>query len=114
MANLLDYLEWRGDLTLSQSPFNEVDNLILAELAFVNFNGIVPAPGVGVGMPLRQAAEIYFSKFPADAHIDMGVLVPDEIPEMLRKMAESERFGSMRLSCFVDWLDVAQVAYDRG
>ena len=30
MANLLDYLDWRGDLTLRQSPFNEVDNLILA------------------------------------------------------------------------------------
>ena len=57
MANLLDYLEWRGDLTLAQSPFNEVDNLILAELSFVNFNGIVPAPGVGSGMPLKQAAD---------------------------------------------------------
>ena len=37
MANILDYLSWRGDLTLAQSPFNEVDNLILAELSFVNF-----------------------------------------------------------------------------
>ena len=35
MANLMDYLDWRGDLTLAQSPFNEVDNLILAELSFV-------------------------------------------------------------------------------
>ena len=42
MANILDYLSWRGDLTLAQSPFNEVDNLILAELSFVNFTGIVP------------------------------------------------------------------------
>jgi len=38
--------------------------------------------------------------------IDMGVLVPDAIPEMLRKMAESRRFGDMGLNCFVDWLDV--------
>ena len=108
MANLLDYLEWRGDLTLVQSPFNEVDNLILAELSFVNFNEILPAPGVGVVMTLREAAELYFSKFPADAHIDMGVLVPDEIPEMLQKMAASQRFGDMKLNCFVDWLDVGK------
>lgn len=108
MANLLDYLEWRGDLTLAQSSFNEVDNLILAELSFVNFNEILPAPGVGVGMTLREAAELYFSKFPADAHIDMGVLVPDEIPEMLQKMAASQRFGDMKLNCFVDWLDVGK------
>ena len=31
MANLMDYLDWRGDLTLEISPFNEVDALILAE-----------------------------------------------------------------------------------
>ena len=47
MANILDYLNWRGDLTLAQSPFNEVDNLILAELSFVNFTGIVPGPERG-------------------------------------------------------------------
>ena len=51
MANILDYLDWRGDLTLAQDPFNEVDNLILAELSFVDFGGIVPGrqprPGSG-------------------------------------------------------------------
>ena len=47
MANLLDYLDWRGDLTLAQAPFNEVDNLILAEVSFVDFSGIVPPPGMG-------------------------------------------------------------------
>ena len=44
MANLMDYLDWRGDLTLEISPFNEVDALILAELSFVDFDGIVPPP----------------------------------------------------------------------
>ena len=51
MANLLDYLDWRGDLTLRQSPFNEVDNLILAELSFVDFGGIVPPPGIFRSIP---------------------------------------------------------------
>ena len=32
MANIFDYLDWRGDLTLSERAFNEVDNLILAEI----------------------------------------------------------------------------------
>lgn len=47
MANLMDYLDWRGDLTLAVSPFNEVDALILAELSFVDFDGIVPPPEIG-------------------------------------------------------------------
>ena len=62
MANILDYLDWRGDLTLAQDPFNEVDNLILAELSFVDFGGIVPGPGEGRAVPLWKAAEAYFAK----------------------------------------------------
>ena len=41
MANLFDYLIWRGDLTLSQSPFNDVDSLVLSTLSYVFFDGIV-------------------------------------------------------------------------
>ena len=60
MANLMDYLDWRGDLTLEISPFNEVDALILAELSFVDFDGIVPPPELGRGLPLNEAAEAFF------------------------------------------------------
>lgn len=108
MANLLDYLDWRGDLTLAQSPFNEVDNLILAELSFVDFKDIVPAPGEGESVNLRRAADAFFARFPAGEKIDMGVLVPSAIPDMLRKMAMSNRFRDMKLNCFVDWLDVGK------
>ena len=88
MANILDYLDWRGDLTLAQSPFNEVDNLILAELSFLDFKGIVPAPGETEGILLRHAAEAFFARVPAGEEIDMGVLVPQAIPELLRKAAD--------------------------
>ena len=33
MANVFDYLNWRGDLEFSQAPFCEVDNLILSLLS---------------------------------------------------------------------------------
>ena len=45
MANIMDYLAWRGDLSWAASEFNEVDNLILSELIYVDFSGIVPAIG---------------------------------------------------------------------
>lgn len=105
MANILDYLDWRGDLTLKQAPFNEVDNLILAELSFLDLHGIVPGPGQGESVELQWAAQQYFERFPDDAAPDMGVLVPNVIPELLRKMAESNRFGTMRLNAFEDRLD---------
>ena len=34
-GNIMDYLEWYGDFDFSVMPFNEVDNLILAELLMV-------------------------------------------------------------------------------
>lgn len=108
MANFIDYLEWRGDLTLAQDPFNEVDNLILAELSFVDFSGIVPGPGEGGSVSLAEAAEAFFARFPEGEKIDMGVIVPAAIPEMLRKMAATSRFRDMGLNCFVDQLDVSK------
>ena len=29
MANIIDYITWRGDLELKDSKFNEIDSLIL-------------------------------------------------------------------------------------
>ena len=105
MANIMDYLEWRGDLTLAASPFNEVDALLLAELSFINFEGLVPPPEIGRGVRLRDAAEEYFARNEGK-EIDMGVLVPDKIPAMLCAMAGSKRFGNMLVNAFEERIDV--------
>ena len=55
-----------------------------------------------------QAAEAFFARFPEGEKIDMGVLVPGAIPEMLEKMSASRRFKGMRLNCFTDHLDVGR------
>ena len=108
MGNLLDYLDWRGDLTMAQAPFNEVDNLILAELSYVDFRGILPPPGQGQPVPMALAAEAFFARYSAGEKIDLGVLIPDQIPEMLERMAASRRFGDMKLGCFLDQVDMEQ------
>ena len=106
MANLMDYLDWRGDLTLAVSPFNEVDALILAELSFVDFDGIVPPPEIGRGLPLCEAAEAFFARH-GGRDVDMGVLVPDGISQMLRKLMASPRFRNMTLNGYTALLDDA-------
>ena len=104
MANLMDYLDWRGDLTLEISPFNEVDALILAELSFVDFDGIVPPPELGRGLPLNEAAEAFFARH-GGKDVPMGVLVPDTISKMLRKLMTSPRFRNMTLNGYTALLD---------
>ena len=37
MANIMDYLAWRGDIALDYSSFNDLDSLVLAELSYLNY-----------------------------------------------------------------------------
>lgn len=40
MANIIDYIKWRGDITLNQTPINELDNIILARFSYLPFKDI--------------------------------------------------------------------------
>ena len=101
MASILDYLDWRGDITFAERPFNEVDNLLLAELSYLDFGGIVPADFAAT-VPLSDAVAAFTKRTP---HADMGVLVPDKIPGLAQKMAASARFRDVLLSGYVCKLD---------
>lgn len=52
MANMLDYLDWRGDLTLAADAWNDVDSLILASLCYID----LPAAAGEMGLTLKEAA----------------------------------------------------------
>ena len=62
MANIMDYLEWRGDLSFEADPFNERDNLILSQLVYVEFSGIVPGIKEAGSITLKAASELFFEK----------------------------------------------------
>ena len=101
MANLMDYLDWRGDLTLAERGFNEVDNLLMAELCFLDFSGIVPAD-FSAPVSLPEAMQKYDAARPQET---MGVLVPEQIPELGHKMAASRRFSDLTLCAYVSRTD---------
>ena len=66
MADLFDYLLWRGDLPFSQVPPGEVDCLIFSALSYVDFSDVVPA---GFQSPVRleeAAARIAALEKPAE------------------------------------------------
>ena len=54
MSNIIDYVQWRGDIPLSASPFNEVDSLVLCVLSYLPFE-LVFVEGVSA-LTLGQAA----------------------------------------------------------
>lgn len=91
MANVFDYLTWRGDLTFSQDPPNDVDALIFAALSYVPFGGrVVTEPWTA--LPLREAAEETFQmpNLPQIARTKTDL-------ELLKAAAGTVRFGACRL-----------------
>ena len=96
MTNLLDYLDWRGDLSFSVSPLNEVDYYILSTLGVFDFVGIVPADSTGC--MLRDAAARYFEKYGENPRL--GAVIPAEYTEMLKRAAKTARFGALYLSAY--------------
>ena len=56
-VNMLDYLDWRGDLPFSAAPFCEADNLIFAVLSFVDFSPAVSGDPLGTPVKLPQVWE---------------------------------------------------------
>ena len=41
---LMDYLEWRNDVSLRAAPFNEIDNVLLSYLAYADFGELLHEP----------------------------------------------------------------------
>ena len=39
MANMQDYMAWRGDLAFSAAPWNEIDGLLIATFSYLDFHG---------------------------------------------------------------------------
>ena len=100
MANIMDYLDWRGDLSFWASSFNQVDNLIFSELAYLMLEDIVPVHGSDKGyISLYNVWKdyVYLS-------CDQSNLIYDPAP-LLEKAAHSERFKNVKLKDYLNVFD---------
>lgn len=105
MANVFDYIKWRGDLSFEQSPLNEIDALIFCELSYIFFEGIVPEDLDEGYVTLAEAAEVFFERNAGLDEIRLGELVPKEIVPLFRMAASSKRFSEIPLAHFVNVID---------
>lgn len=95
MATYLDYLDWRGDLTMNERPFNEVDNLILSELIYFHFEQMLDEEGA-LRLTIRELYEHYQALEEPWSYWNI-----DPIP-LLRACADSERFGDIVVTDYVN------------
>ncbi len=107
MANIFDYLKWRGDLSFKQSEVNEVDFLILSTISYLRFSGIVD--GTFKNSVLLKDAALAFKN--ADDFEQRKAETENVDPlavETLFLAGESRRFGNLKMCAFSDILDFAK------
>ena len=99
MADLFDYVLWRGDLTFEQAPFNELDALIFSQLSYVLIDGAL-SNSFEEKKTLRQLT-IDFKNLPDfESRIDIGFLINDRTTDFLFAVANTERFGNIEVCGF--------------
>ncbi len=98
MADLFDYLQWRGDLRFTQDPPNDVDALIFSALSYLSFSGRVENEPE-VPLSLRDAAEEFFSLSDTEARCRAKADL-----KLLEAAAGTARFGGTQLVQFRDTL----------
>lgn len=101
MANVFDYLEWRGDLTIEQDPFNVVDNLILSWLSYVELEDIMPNGICNVQVSIRDAAQRYFAKQKLEDRLKRKSLTKTSAL-LFYNLMDCKRFADMKITNYVN------------
>lgn len=97
--NFFTYLKWRGDLSVKEVPFNEVDALILSELVYIHFDGIVPEVDMDGSITIREAN----AKYKKSTGREM--LYYKDKENLFDVVAVSPRFANMTLCNYVNTYD---------
>jgi hypothetical protein len=103
MADIFDYLLWRGDLTFEKSPFNPVDNIILSQLAYLPLDGIVPGPDTQAGITVALAADVFAEKL--ESNTSQGPVMFKEDPAFMNALGRADRFKNCILHSYVNRID---------
>lgn len=94
MADMLDYLAWRGDIEFFQMPVNPVDALIFSTLSYIDFKDIVPDNPMQCVSLADAAAGLLSLEVP-----QTKVRVKKDL-ELLDAAAKSARFDNIKMTFY--------------
>lgn len=101
-GNMTDYVLDQGDATLWERPFNDVDSLVLSQLAYLKYDGIVPdvdSNAPAIGLPEISAHADYEKLFADERYREVN-------EELFEAVFQSRRFQKMRLNYHENIIDV--------
>jgi len=108
MADLFDYLDWRGDLSFSQVPLSSLDMLLLSHLTYSNIEGLVSS-SFDERISFNQLGKIFKTAPDYEQRTNTGVLINKRTSELLLKCSKTKRFKNVQLCGFVSVFDEDKV-----
>ena len=103
---LLDYLQWRNDVPLSISPFNEVDNVIFSYLSYIDFRDL--KEDWNGFFDLRDLFRNFCEKNSLEEIETTGEFT-ERAPLLLKEMMEGERFSATKVGYYAEDFDKDKV-----
>jgi hypothetical protein len=96
MADIYEYLKWRGDLSFARSTVNPIDTLIFSILSYLDF----PKEEQTIAHLAKE-----FEKNPPSEEQPERLGFFAEIPHLLDVLAQTKRYATVRVHHFAEALD---------
>ena len=96
MANLFDYITWRGDLTFDQVEFNKIDALLLAHISYSLLDGLL-TDDFSSPVTLKKLWRDFKSAPNYEERLKIGYVINKKTPELLSKAAKCKRFKDVKI-----------------
>lgn len=101
--NICDYVDWRGDLSFIDYPYNEVDYFILSELAYVHLDNILDFSSLS-NLSLKDLYILYNQRNESLNQKEL-TMIYNESHYLFEKMALSLRYQNIKLIHYVNDID---------
>lgn len=92
MNTIMDYLDWRGDLSFEVSPFNDIDALILSYFVYTELEELNIKDRISI-----EEASILFFKTKNKEDILKKKSMTKMAPFLLEKMSKTNRFKNLMI-----------------
>lgn len=104
--NMIDYVKWRGDLSFKASPFNDIDAMILSQLAGIDYTGVVPGAATVKELDMKGLDKVPLSYVSKNTNIEIPEAKVDlegtpSKAKLLKAVGESVRYKDILMSGFV-------------
>ena len=103
---LMDYIEWRNDVSFRAAPFNEIDNVLLSYLAYADFGELLHEPKrhVSIETCLKRFCEKHDM-----AEVRESKHFIERAPLLLEEMVRGARFRGTKVAHFREVFDKEKV-----